>query len=177
MDLGSFGRGAFGNCDFAQSRRRVARFALRICSSLARDRFGRDCVYFGNFECSVRFPKGPDLGFVRPSHAALAAERSLLVVIRGRLAEPASAKFSLLPDSNCLCDRDFASLHSELETRNALGTRHGNRAQPGFASVVLHLDFALRRLAERVRLERPLGHTLRLLFVLGRTPLRAAVAC
>src|SRR5437868_14981441 len=35
--------------------------------------------------------------------------------------------------------------------------------------MVLRLDFAARRLAERLRLERPLGHTFLLLSILGRT--------
>ncbi len=145
---------------------------------MARDCFDDHCARPDAVKRFVRIPEGSNLGVVRPIHAALPSQRSLLVVDRRNgLAKSAPAKFSLLSDHDRLRDCGFTSVRSQLETRNALGTWNRPRAQPDFVSVALRLDFAIGCVAERRRLERSLGYTFLLLLVLGRTAVWFAVAC
>src|SRR6266481_145993 len=177
MALGTLGRTPFWNCDLAQSRSGIAPIALCDCIALASDCFGPGRVYPHAFEFSIRLSEGSNLGIVKPIHAALPAQRSLLVVnCRNGLAKSTPAKFSLLSDPDRLRDCGFAPVHWQLETRNALGARNRARAWPDFAPLVLRLDFADRGVAKRLCLERSLGHTFRLLFILGRTAFWSALA-
>ena len=178
MVVGGFGRSPFWNRNLVQPRRSIAPFALPVCVALARYRLGDHDVSSGAVKRSIRFSESANLGFVRPIHAALPDERSLLVVDRrDGLAKSPPAKFSLLSNPDCLRDGSVILLRSQLETWHALGSWHGARAQPDSASVVLRLDFTARRVAMRVCLVCAFDHALRLLFILGRTSVWFALAC
>ena len=178
MVVGAFGRSPFWNRNLAQPRRRIAPFALRVCVALARYRLGDYRVSSGAAKRSIWFSESANLGFVRPIHAALPVERSLLVVDRrDGLAKSAPAKFSLLSGHDRLCDCGFAPVHSQLEAWHALDARNRARAQPDSAPVVLRLDFTPCRMAKRLCLERSFDHSLFLLSVLGRTAVWLALAC
>ena len=178
MVVGASGRSPFWNCNFAQPGSGIAPFVLRVCVALARDRLDGHWVNSGAVKRSIRFSESANLGFVRPIHAALSVERSLLVVDRrDSLAKSPPAKFSLLSDPDCLRDYSFILLRSQLETWHPLGARHRARAQPDSAPVVLCLDFTSRRMAKRLCLVCAVDHALRLLFILGRTAFWFALAC
>ena len=70
----------------------------------------------------------------------------------------------------------FAFLHLELEARLALGDGDGAHPEPGAAPLVLHVDFALGRLATSRCLAGALGHDFRLLPLLERAALHSSVA-
>src|SRR2546429_9646212 len=177
MVLGGFGRFVFWIRDLAQSRSRIVAFTLRGCIALARDCLNDRGARPNTVEHSIRLPEDSNLGVVRSIHATLPAQRSFLVGDRrDGFAKRAPANFSLLSDPDCLRDRGFTSLHSELATRNALGPRNCARAQPDFACVVLRLDLAGCSVAKSVCMERPLDHTFFLLLVLGRAALWFAMA-
>src|ERR1044072_273439 len=93
------------------------------------------------------------------------------------LGKSASAHISLSSRHHGLRRRCLFSVRERLETRHAVECWYPAAAQSNSISLVLHLDPAARHLATHLRLARFVDHAVRLLFILGRTPLRAAMAC